>query len=158
RRRGAAGEEGGQRGQRAPARSGATGKQSELRMGRSAQRGRSGKNCTIAHAERIRADSPKRAWHHGAVARRAAARRLPYAFDAGRRRLRHELAGLLGHPPRFMNERTLLDPTTALATAAMTFAPPRWLTNAHLQSILPSLKLRRPLLSMRARDLLAASR
>src|SRR5690606_33850116 len=33
-----------------------------------------------------------------------------------------------------------------------------WLTNAHLQSILPSLKLRRPLLSMRARDLLAASR
>lgn len=57
-----------------------------------------------------------------------------------------------------MNERTLLDPTTALATAAMTFAPPRWLTNAHLQSILPSLKLRRPLLSMRARDLLAASR
>jgi predicted alpha/beta-fold hydrolase len=35
------------------------------------------------------------------------------------------------------------------------FAPPRWLTNGHLQSILPSLKLRRPLLMRRARELLA---
>src|SRR5690606_39979828 len=56
-----------------------------------------------------------------------------------------------------MSEHTFVDPTAALATAAMTFAPPRWLANAHLQSILPSLKLRRPLLARRARDLLAAS-
>jgi predicted alpha/beta-fold hydrolase len=37
------------------------------------------------------------------------------------------------------------------------FAPPRWLSNPHVQSILPSLKLRRPLLASRARDLLRAS-
>lgn len=53
--------------------------------------------------------------------------------------------------------RTLSDPTAALTSAALSFTPPRWLTNAHLQSILPSLKLRRPLLARRARDLLAAS-
>lgn len=51
----------------------------------------------------------------------------------------------------------MFDTTAAIAKAAMTFAPPRWLANAHLQSILPSLKLRRPLLARRARDLLAAS-
>jgi predicted alpha/beta-fold hydrolase len=55
-----------------------------------------------------------------------------------------------------MSER-LFESTAALATSAMPFAPPRWLTNAHLQSILPSLKLRRPLLARRARDLIAAS-
>lgn len=53
--------------------------------------------------------------------------------------------------------RTLSDPTAALTSAPLSFTPPRWLTNAHLQSILPSLKLRRPLLARRARDLLAAS-
>lgn len=37
------------------------------------------------------------------------------------------------------------------------FAPPGWLSNPHLQSILPSLKLRRLLLTARAHDLLACS-
>jgi predicted alpha/beta-fold hydrolase len=56
-----------------------------------------------------------------------------------------------------MTEGTLFDPSAALANAALAFKPPRWLANAHLQSILPSLRLRRPLLVRRARDLLAAS-
>ncbi len=56
-----------------------------------------------------------------------------------------------------MTEHRLLDQAAALTSAAMSFVPPRWLTNAHLQSILPSLKLRRPLLARRARDLLTAS-
>lgn len=55
-----------------------------------------------------------------------------------------------------MTEQTLFDPAATLSSA-LSFAPPRWLANAHLQSILPSLKLRRPLLVRRARDLLAAS-
>jgi len=38
------------------------------------------------------------------------------------------------------------------------FAPPAWLANPHLQTILPSLKLGRPLLARRARHLLACSR
>ena len=56
-----------------------------------------------------------------------------------------------------MTEHRLLDQAAALTSAAMSFVPPRWLTNAHLQSIVPSLKLRRPLLARRARDLLTAS-
>ncbi|MGH8178130.1 MAG: YheT family hydrolase [Steroidobacter sp.] len=43
------------------------------------------------------------------------------------------------------------------AGAPLTFSPPGWLANAHLQSILPSLKLRRPLLARRARDMLACA-
>jgi predicted alpha/beta-fold hydrolase len=39
----------------------------------------------------------------------------------------------------------------------MTFTPPGWLANSHLQSILPSLKLRRPLLALRARAMLASA-
>jgi uncharacterized protein len=38
-----------------------------------------------------------------------------------------------------------------------TFVPSRWLSNPHVQSILPSLKLRKPWLKRRARHLLAAS-
>lgn len=38
------------------------------------------------------------------------------------------------------------------------FAPPRWLRHRHLQSVLPSLPLRRPGVSRRARGLIAASR
>ena len=38
------------------------------------------------------------------------------------------------------------------------FNPPGWLANPHLQSIVPSLRIRRPLLLRRARHLLAASR
>jgi uncharacterized protein len=34
------------------------------------------------------------------------------------------------------------------------FAPPSWLVNAHLQSIVPSLRLRRPLVAYRARKML----
>lgn len=56
-----------------------------------------------------------------------------------------------------MTEHRLLDSAAALTSAAMSFVPPRWLTNAHLQSILPSLRLRRPFLARRARDLIAAS-
>lgn len=38
------------------------------------------------------------------------------------------------------------------------FSPPRWLRGSHLQSVLPSLPLRRPLVTRRARSLIAASR
>jgi len=38
------------------------------------------------------------------------------------------------------------------------FAPPRWLRHAHIQSVLPSLRLRRPLVAQRARTLMATSR
>lgn len=38
------------------------------------------------------------------------------------------------------------------------FAPPAWLANAHLQSIVPSLRLRRPLIARRARQVLACSK
>ena len=41
-------------------------------------------------------------------------------------------------------------------TPLASFAPPAWLVNAHLQSIVPSLRLRRPLLMRRARQLMAA--
>lgn len=37
------------------------------------------------------------------------------------------------------------------------FAPPGWLVNAHLQSIVPSLRLRRPLVARRARRMLACA-
>jgi uncharacterized protein len=37
------------------------------------------------------------------------------------------------------------------------FAPPSWLVNAHLQSIVPSLRLRRPLVARRAREMLACA-
>src|SRR5262245_63475377 len=40
------------------------------------------------------------------------------------------------------------------ATASAAFAPPGWLANHHVQSILPSLKMRWPLLARRARALL----
>lgn len=38
------------------------------------------------------------------------------------------------------------------------FAPPAWLANPHLQSILPGLRLRRPLLARRARNVLSTAR
>jgi predicted alpha/beta-fold hydrolase len=47
------------------------------------------------------------------------------------------------------NAAPSIDPTS--------FAPPRWLRNGHVQSILPSLKLRKPWLNRRARELLSAS-
>ncbi len=47
---------------------------------------------------------------------------------------------------------------SATATDANGFNPPGWLANPHLQSILPSLRIRRPLLLRRARHLLAVSR
>lgn len=52
--------------------------------------------------------------------------------------------------------------TATLATqdapaSSSQFAPPGWLANPHVQSILPSLKLRRPLLARRARRLLACA-
>ncbi|HEX4973016.1 MAG TPA: alpha/beta fold hydrolase, partial [Steroidobacteraceae bacterium] len=42
-------------------------------------------------------------------------------------------------------------------TPLASFAPPAWLVNAHLQSIVPSLRLRRPLLLRRARQLMACA-
>src|SRR5262245_29450359 len=39
-------------------------------------------------------------------------------------------------------------------TPLAAFAPPAWLVNAHLQSIVPSLRLRRPLLLRRSRRML----
>lgn len=56
-----------------------------------------------------------------------------------------------------MSERILESAASALAAAGVTFSPPRWIANAHLQSILPSLRIRRPFLLRRARNLLAAS-
>lgn len=44
-----------------------------------------------------------------------------------------------------------------VAGTASGFAPPPWLRNPHLQSVLPSLMLRRPFVRRRARPLLAAS-
>ena len=41
--------------------------------------------------------------------------------------------------------------------SALDFAPSGWLANAHFQSIVPSLSLRRPLLAKRSKELLAAS-
>ena len=55
-----------------------------------------------------------------------------------------------------MNE-TITAPLAPAGPDADGFAPPAWLANPHLQSILPSLKLRRPLLASRARELLACS-
>jgi len=46
---------------------------------------------------------------------------------------------------------------TSDTLSAIDFAPSGWLANAHFQSIVPSLSLRRPLLSKRAKELLAAS-
>jgi predicted alpha/beta-fold hydrolase len=43
------------------------------------------------------------------------------------------------------------------AIDASSFSPPRWLRNPHVQSILPSLKLRRPWLARRAHNLVRAS-
>jgi predicted alpha/beta-fold hydrolase len=39
----------------------------------------------------------------------------------------------------------------------VSFTPPSWLGNAHLQSIVPSLRLRRPLVARRAREMLACA-
>ncbi len=50
---------------------------------------------------------------------------------------------------------TLPDPTAQIT--ARVFAPRAWLSNAHVQSILPSLRVRRAWLHRRARQLLAAS-
>jgi predicted alpha/beta-fold hydrolase len=52
---------------------------------------------------------------------------------------------------------SLPDPTASLLAATSTFTPLRWLGNPHLQSILPSLRIRRPWLMRRARQLLACS-
>lgn len=41
--------------------------------------------------------------------------------------------------------------------SALHFDPPLWLSNAHVQSILPSLRLRRPLLAGRTRELVACA-
>ena len=57
------------------------------------------------------------------------------------------------------NIATTSDTTQALDTSIdiASFSPPGWLANAHVQSILPSLKLRKPWLNRRARKLLAVS-
>lgn len=43
------------------------------------------------------------------------------------------------------------------APASETFSPPGWLANPHLQSILPSLHFRKPLVTWRARHLIASA-
>jgi predicted alpha/beta-fold hydrolase len=58
------------------------------------------------------------------------------------------------------NIATTTDATEANTESSVdpeSFSPPRWLRNAHVQSILPSLKLRKPWLNRRARELLSAS-
>jgi predicted alpha/beta-fold hydrolase len=44
-----------------------------------------------------------------------------------------------------------------LPPGSPSFSPPGWLANSHLQSIIPSLKARRPLLARRARTMLACA-
>lgn len=56
-----------------------------------------------------------------------------------------------------MNETITATLAVQDAPASDQFAPPVWLANPHLQSILPSLKLRRPLLARRASRLLACA-
>lgn len=53
-----------------------------------------------------------------------------------------------------MDDSLTAAPAIEGATASDVFSPPAWLANPHLQSILPSLRLRRPLLARRARRLL----
>jgi uncharacterized protein len=48
----------------------------------------------------------------------------------------------------------MINTTAAAQESAITFAPPSWLSNAHVQSILPTLRVRRPLLLRRAQALL----
>jgi uncharacterized protein len=55
-----------------------------------------------------------------------------------------------------MNPSTA-SPAPPIITPRIAFSPPGWLANAHLQSILPSLKLRRPLLARRAHAMLACA-
>ncbi len=57
-----------------------------------------------------------------------------------------------------MNETITAPPLAPARPDADGFAPPGWLSNPHLQSILPSLKLRRLLLASRARALLVCSK
>lgn len=52
---------------------------------------------------------------------------------------------------------SLPEPAARLRVRADTFQPRAWLSNPHLQSILPNLRLRRPWLARRARQLLASS-
>lgn len=52
---------------------------------------------------------------------------------------------------------TLSQPLRSAIAESAAFAPPRWLANAHVQSILPSLKLRRPWLARRARELVSCA-
>jgi len=54
--------------------------------------------------------------------------------------------------------QTVSDPSPAPPLhRSAAFEPPTWLTNAHLQSILPSLTLRRPFLARRAREMLTCA-
>lgn len=56
-----------------------------------------------------------------------------------------------------MMDTPLAQSHSPIAAPLASFAPPAWLVNAHLQSILPSLRLRRPLLMRRARRMLACA-
>jgi len=56
-----------------------------------------------------------------------------------------------------MTDSLAASPADSTLSSPADFNPPLWLANAHIQSILPSLKLRRPLLSHRAKNLLACS-
>jgi predicted alpha/beta-fold hydrolase len=49
------------------------------------------------------------------------------------------------------------DLTAALPASDHSFAPPGWLANPHVQSILPTLRVRRPMLQRRAQRLLACA-
>jgi hypothetical protein len=51
----------------------------------------------------------------------------------------------------------MTDITAAVQEPAIAFTPPSWLANAHVQSILPTLRLRRPLLMRRAQGLLSCA-
>jgi predicted alpha/beta-fold hydrolase len=55
------------------------------------------------------------------------------------------------------NIATSLDPSAATTIDVSSFAPSSWLSNPHVQSILPSLKLRKPWLKRRARRMLSVS-
>lgn len=56
-----------------------------------------------------------------------------------------------------MTDTAVPQSATPAFASPTTFAPPNWLASPHLQTILPSLKLRRPLLARRARAMLACA-
>src|SRR5688572_17043478 len=133
-----------------------TRQQPHLRMGRGQECGGGSENCKTAHGERVLVNGSILPRHsgHGIEPNLQPGLYHPKLSDG--RRFRQHPARLVHHTHRSMTESAaaLHSPDTL---SAIDFAPTGWLANAHFQSIIPSLSLRRPLLARRARQLLDAS-